>query len=92
VHPHNLVCLIEGNELKLRDIAGVEIASLTSLKKTVKLGAVLGHWGQIVNSDAHRLNEMAAHTRIHVTAPTVAEMRLALDGRNGRGLDILSLT
>jgi PHP family Zn ribbon phosphoesterase len=74
------------------DIAGVEMSSLTSLKKTVKWGAILGGWGVLVNSDAHRLNEMSARTRIRVTAPTVAEIRLALEGKNGRGLDILSLT
>jgi len=74
------------------DIAGVEMSSLTSLKKTVQWGAVLGGWGALVNSDAHRLNEMAARTRIRVAAPTVTEIRYALDGKHGRGLDILSLT
>ena len=65
------------------DIAGVEISSLTTLKKTVQWGAVLDRWGQIVNSDAHRLNEMAARTRIRVAEPTVAEIRLALEGKQG---------
>jgi PHP family Zn ribbon phosphoesterase len=74
------------------DIAGIEMSSLTSLKKTVKWGAVLDSWGVLVNSDAHRLNEMSARTQIRVAAPTVAEIRLALDGGNGRGLDILSLS
>jgi PHP family Zn ribbon phosphoesterase len=74
------------------DIAGVEMSSLTSLKKAVKWGAVLGDWGVLVNSDAHRLSEMAARTRIRVAAPTVAEIRFALKDRRGRGLDILSLT
>jgi len=74
------------------DIAGVEMSSLTSLKKAGKWSAVLGGWGALVNSDAHRLSEMAARTRIRVAAPTVTEIRYALDGKHGRGLDILSLT
>jgi len=74
------------------DIAGVEISSLTTLKKTVQWSAVLSGWGQIVNSDAHRLNEMAADTRIRVAEPTVAEVRLALEGKQGRETEILALT
>ena len=73
------------------DIAGIEISSLTTLKKTVKWGAVLGDWGKIANSDAHRLSEMAARTRIRVAAPTVAEIRLALESKRGRKATILSL-
>ena len=71
------------------DIAGVELSSLTTLKKLVKWNAVSGGWGKIVNSDAHRLNEMAARTQIRVAAPTVAEIRLALEGRRGRETEIL---
>jgi PHP family Zn ribbon phosphoesterase len=74
------------------DIAGIEMSSLTSLKKTVKWGAALGGWGVLVNSDAHRLNEMGARTRIRVAAPTVAEIRLALEGRRGRETEVLSVT
>jgi PHP family Zn ribbon phosphoesterase len=71
------------------DIAGIEISSLTTLKKTVQWGAALGNWGVIANSDAHRLNEMAARTRVRVAAPTVAEIRLALEGKHGRKADLL---
>jgi PHP family Zn ribbon phosphoesterase len=73
------------------DIAGVEISSLTTLKKTVKWGAVLSQWGALLNSDAHRLSEMRARTRIHVVEPTVAEIRLALARKQGRQVDILAL-
>jgi hypothetical protein len=73
------------------DIAGVEISSLTTLKKTVKWGAVLSQWGALLNSDAHRLSEMRARTRIHVVEPTVAEIRLALARKQGRLVNILAL-
>jgi len=73
------------------DIAGVEISSLTTLKKTVQWGAVWGRWGALLNSDAHRLSEMRARTRIHVAEPTVAEIRLALARKQGRQVDILAL-
>jgi hypothetical protein len=73
------------------DIAGVEISSLTTLKKTVQWGAVLSHWGVLLNSDAHRLSEMRARTRITVVEPTVAEIRLALARQQGRQVDILAL-
>jgi hypothetical protein len=56
------------------------------------LGAVSSDWGKMVNSDAHRLSEMAARTRIRVAALTVAEIRLALDGKQGRETEIVSLT
>jgi hypothetical protein len=73
------------------DIAGVEISSLTTLKKTVKWGAVLSHWGTMLNSDAHRLDEVGARTRVHAIEPTVGEIRLALEGRQGRRVEILAL-
>lgn len=73
------------------DIAGVEISSLTTLKKSVKWSAVCEHWGVILNGDAHRLSEMGARTRIRVVKPTVAEIRLALEGKHGRGVEVLGL-
>lgn len=74
------------------DLAGVEIASLTTLKKTVQLSAVLAHWGVIANSDAHRLSEMRAQSRIRVAEPTVSEIRLALEGKQGRAVELLPVS
>jgi PHP family Zn ribbon phosphoesterase len=73
------------------DIAGVEMSSLTTLKKMVKWPSVSDQWGVIVNGDAHRLDEMGAHTRIRVAGRTVAEIRLALEGKRGRETEIVSL-
>jgi PHP family Zn ribbon phosphoesterase len=72
------------------DIAGIELSSLTTLKKAVQLHAVLGRWGTIANGDAHRLSEMGARTRLLVAEPTVAEIRLALESVNGRKAEILT--
>ena len=73
------------------DIAGVEISSLTTLKKSVKLIPVWKRWGIILNGDAHRLSDMGARTRIRVAKPTVAEIRLALEGKHERGVEVLGL-
>lgn len=71
------------------DIAGVELSRLTTPEKHVQFSAVFARWGCIVNSDAHRLSEMAARSRVHVMGPTVSEIRLALEGRQGRKVEIL---
>jgi PHP family Zn ribbon phosphoesterase len=73
------------------DIAGVEISRLTTPQKHVQLSPVFAQWGAMANSDAHRLNEMAALSRVHVAEPTVSEIRLALEGRQGRKVEILAL-
>ena len=72
------------------DIAGIEMSSLTTLKKTVQCSPVWGHWGQMINSDAHRLNDMGARTRMRVVEPTVAEIRLALEGKQGRETELFA--
>lgn len=73
------------------DIAGVEISRLTTSQKSVQLTPVFDRWGKIANSDAHRLNEMAALSRVQIAEPTVSEIRLALEGRGGRKVEILAL-
>lgn len=46
----------------------------------------------IQNGDAHRLEEMLGVNQIQVESPTIAEIRLALTGQQGRSLRILSST
>lgn len=45
----------------------------------------LGRYPQVHSSDAHRPQEIGAvHTDFRIAAPTVEELRLALQGRDGR--------
>jgi PHP family Zn ribbon phosphoesterase len=65
-----------------------ELAHLTTLRKSVEsLSGLLQH-GVIVNSDAHRLAEIGAYSRVVVVAPTVHELRLALGKQRGRHIDL----
>jgi PHP family Zn ribbon phosphoesterase len=73
------------------DIAGVEISRLTTPQKLVQLFPVFKRWGSIVNSDAHRLSEMAVRARVRVSEASVAEIRLALAGKQGRKVKLLDL-
>jgi PHP family Zn ribbon phosphoesterase len=43
----------------------------------------------VCNSDAHRLNEMTARTMFKIATPTVAELVLALQGKNGRRVEVI---
>jgi len=57
---------------------------LTSVWKSVKYNTGTARYGVLVDSDAHRLADMGAHTCVRVAAPTVAELGLALSGEKGR--------
>jgi PHP family Zn ribbon phosphoesterase len=72
-------------------IAGIEISRLTSLRKLVQLLPAFARYGVIASGDAHRLTEMTARTEVEVAAPTVAELRLALNSEQGRGGHILPI-
>jgi PHP family Zn ribbon phosphoesterase len=72
-------------------IAGIEITRLTTPRKLVQLFPALGHYGVIVNGDAHRLGDMGARTQVQVQALTVSELSMALAGLNGRKADVLTL-
>jgi len=69
-------------------IAGLELSRLTIPAKFVELFPALAKYGMIISGDAHRLEEMIAHTRVHVAAPTVSELRLALAGHEGRSIEV----
>jgi hypothetical protein len=74
---------------------GLAIAGL-ELSRGVDLADVSQHfpqtvgYGIVVSGDAHRLDEMAARTMFKVRSPSVAELVLALAGRDGRRVEILS--
>ena len=70
-------------------IAGVGLSSHLSPARARERFPQLAGYGIIVNSDAHRLDEMAAHTQVHVGAPTVSELRLALSSEQGRRVEIV---
>jgi PHP family Zn ribbon phosphoesterase len=66
------------------------IPRLTMPRKFVELLPGLSQYGVIVNSDAHRLAEIGAYSRVLVAAPTVSELRLALSRRQDRRVDLVS--
>lgn len=72
-------------------IAGIEISRLTTREKLVQLLPALARYEMVASSDAHRLAEMAPHTRVKVAAPTIAELRLALGAQRGRQVHVLSV-
>ena len=43
----------------------------------------------IQNGDVHHLNDFLGLTEFRILAPTIAELRLALQGRSGRSVVIL---
>ena len=57
---------------------------LTMVEKSVQLLSGLEQYGVIINGDAHRLDEMGARTRAHISAPTIVELQLALSEQQGR--------
>jgi len=72
------------------EIAGLELSRRAdSIQVAQRLPQTTG-FGQVVSGDAHRLEEMTARTMLKVTAPTVAEVALALAGRDGRRVEILN--
>jgi len=72
------------------EIAGLELSRRAdSIQVAQRLPQTAG-FGQVVSGDAHRLEEMTARTMLKVAAPTVAEVALALAGRDGRRVEILN--
>jgi PHP family Zn ribbon phosphoesterase len=70
-------------------IAGVELSRHRTPQAAIEQFPQLAGYGMIVDGDAHRLSEMIARTRIHVAAPIVAELRLALARQEGRSVEIV---
>jgi len=70
------------------EIAGVEFSRRVNLAEAVRRFPQVAGYGLVVSGDAHRLEEMTARTMLKVAAPTVAEVALALAGRDGRRVEI----
>jgi len=73
------------------EIAGIELTRGADpaevMRRLPQLG-LAGRPGLVVSGDAHRLSEITARTMFKVQAPTVAELTLALAGRDGRRVEI----
>jgi PHP family Zn ribbon phosphoesterase len=70
-------------------IAGVGLSRHITPQKAIEKFPQLAQYGLIVNSDAHRLEEMMARTLVHVKAPTISELRLALNHQEGRFVRVI---
>lgn len=67
------------------DVPAAEISARTTLPQARERFPQLATWSLVGNGDAHRLHDMARRTTFKVAAPTVAELSLALAGRDERG-------
>jgi hypothetical protein len=67
-------------------IRGVEISPLVGAREARTRVPGLEGYTLIANGDAHRLKEMVCRTTLKMTAPTVAELGLALAGEGDRGV------
>jgi len=65
---------------------GVEISHLVSPQEARARFPELERYTLVAGSDAHRLREMGRRTTFKIAEPTVAELSLALAGREGRGV------
>jgi PHP family Zn ribbon phosphoesterase len=66
------------------DLVAVEISHLTTPSEARETFPQLEAYGLVANSDAHYLRDMEGRNTFKVKAPTVAELRQALAGENGR--------
>jgi len=69
-------------------IAGVELSRRADPAEVMRRLPQLAGYGIIVSGDAHRLEEMTARTMFKVRAPTVAELAMAMAGRDGRRVEV----
>lgn len=70
-------------------IVGIELSARAAPHAVLKRFPQLAHYGLVIDGDAHQLDEMIARTQVCVAAPTVAELRLALQEHEGRSVKIL---
>jgi hypothetical protein len=67
-------------------IIGVEVSRLVAPTEARARFPELEQYSLIANSDAHRLQDMAARTTLKMAAATIGELSLALAGEEGRGV------
>ena len=65
---------------------GVEISHLIGPQDARARFPELERYTLVANSDAHRLKEIGGRTTFRIAEPTIAELSLALAGREGRGV------
>ncbi|MEW6441152.1 MAG: PHP domain-containing protein [bacterium] len=65
-------------------LAGVEISPNISAAEAVRRFPSLAGLGMVQSGDAHRLDEMTNRTQFRLAALTVAELKMALGGEQGR--------
>ncbi len=65
-------------------LSAVEISARTTPHEARARFPQLKDYNLVVGGDAHRLNEMVARTMVKIREPTVAELALALAGREDR--------
>jgi PHP family Zn ribbon phosphoesterase len=70
------------------DIAGLDLSRGADPAEVARRLPQTAGYGKVVSGDAHRLEEMTARTMFKVQAPTVAELALALAGKDGRRVEI----
>jgi PHP family Zn ribbon phosphoesterase len=80
----NLGCIPRG-----LSIAGLELSRNADPADLLRKLPELAGYGLVVSGGAHRLEEMTARTMLKLAAPSVAEVALALAGRDGRRVVIL---
>lgn len=69
-------------------LAGLELSRRALVAEVERKLPQTAGWGMVVGGDAHRIDEMTARTMVKVLEPTVAELALALNGLEGRRVQI----
>jgi hypothetical protein len=73
-------------------LAALEISRRTTAAEFRAAHQELAHWPVVTFGDAHRLDEMRAATRFCIREPSIAELRMALCHRDGRGYEVSSIS
>jgi 3',5'-nucleoside bisphosphate phosphatase len=73
-------------------IVGLELSRRADPVEVARRLPQIAGYGLLVSGDAHRLEEMTARTLLKVATPIVAEVALALAGRDERRVEILKET
>ncbi len=71
-------------------LSGLEISPRATLESVCARYPGLDRWPIICSSDAHRLSDMCVAAEAVLAAPTFIELRLALEGRGGRSVELLA--
>ncbi|MFP3895455.1 MAG: PHP domain-containing protein [Anaerolineales bacterium] len=72
------------------NVAALEISRQSAPEDFLGAHEELRGWPMIVSSDAHRLSELSANMRFRLREPSVHEIELALEQREGRRAEVLA--